>query len=335
MASATSPPISMQTLVNLSRARDREPAESNFSACQELIRKVISAPGFKEGFPIWVVLHLHLAWPITDPSTIELENIYQCFQQYFRQVEKQIAKETRETTKQTFQNDWDNGGSLSFKAIREESVQPLCYVAKTVTVRVKKTKWRKQGLTTLLVDTTHSQDFPVVFQGQHRNIVEVTSNSVCLDQPVQLRNCSFQLKQVQYIYQPQQVAEEVVSTWAGFLQRDNPDDTWDDAESLLPLVPQGPSVVVQPFQVDLWKRIQAKTSIKSARGACGFIVRELRSIPTWLLLLLFNVFQAIEATGVWPQNWVYAFTILLPKTDNPSNALDLRPITILSRIYRL
>ena len=33
-------------------------------------------------------------------------------------------------------------------------------------------------------------------------------------------------------------------------------------------------------------------------------------------------------------NGVMALTVLLPKSDNPSNAMDLRPITILSRVYR-
>lgn len=327
----------LQTLVNLSRARDREPTESNLSACHQLFDKIVSAPGFKGGFPAWVVLYLHVTWPLTYPSTLELENIYQCFQEYFQKVDRQVAKENREITKSTFQTDWDNGGSLSFKAIREESVQPLCYIAKTVMVRVKKTRWYKQGLTTLYVDTTHNliENLPVVFQGQHRNIVALTANSVQVDKAVQLRDRSFQLKQVQYLYQPQQASEEVVSTWNMYLQRDDSDDSWDAAERLLPMIPQCPPIEVPPFQVDLWKRIQSKTSVKSARGACGFSVRELRCIPSWLLLLLFSVFQTIESTGVWPQIWVLAFTILLPKTDNPSNALDLRPITILSRVYRL
>ena len=78
-----------------------------------------------------------MTWPLTYPSTLELENIYQCFQEYFQKVDKQVAKENRDITKSTFQTDWNNGGSLSFKAIREESVQPLCYIAKTVMVRVK------------------------------------------------------------------------------------------------------------------------------------------------------------------------------------------------------
>ena len=326
----------LQTMVNLSKARDRELTDANQLACQQLYKRIVEAPGFKGGFPIWVVTNLHIPWPLICPDTPNLDKIYQCFREYFYQVDKQLGKEQREHTKQVFQKDWENGGRLSFKAIKEEGPQPLCFVAKTVTVKVKKTRWTKQGVTVLQVDTTHNlqKDLPIVFQGQQRNIVTVNTNSLTVDKPLFLRDQNFGLKQVQYIYQPQQAGKEVVDAWNGYLQRDQPDDRWEQAEEILTMIPQGPQIEVPEFEVELWRRVQAKTPCRSARGSCGFSVREIRNIPEWLLIILFKIFTAIETEGTWPQNWVFAFTVLLPKTENPSNAMDLRPITILSRVYR-
>ena len=326
----------LQTMVNLSKARDREPQEGNRHACQELMSKIINAPVFKGGFPVWVVLNFHIAWPLDCPDTQFLEKIYECFLEYFHKIDKMITKETRQHTKEVFQKDWDKGGELSFKAIKEESVQPLCFVAKTVTATVRRTRWHKQGLSVLTVDAPYNlqHDLPVIFQGQQRNILAITSNTITVDKPLQLRSRNFVLKQVQYIYQPQEAGAEVVNAWNGFLQRDHPDDQWESAEEILPKIPSGPLIEMPDFDIELWRRVQAKTPVKSARGSCGFMVREIRNIPTWLLLILFNIFRKIEDVGTWPQSWVFAFTVLLPKTDNPSNAMDLRPITILSRIYR-
>ena len=50
--------------------------------------------------------------------------------------------------------------------------------------------------------------------------------------------------------------------------------------------------------------------------------------------MLFEIFRTIENYGEWRQFWAYAFTFLLTQTDTPENAMDLRPITKLSRIDR-
>ena len=327
----------LQTLVNLVRAMEREPNDNNVAACRSLWSKVVNAPGFQRGFPIWVVNTLRTTWPLVLPNSNALEKVYLLFRDYFQEVDRNLSKEYREHTKQVFDDDWNKGGKLSFKAIKEESVQPLCFVARTVTTMAKKTRWSKKGLTNILVDSTHNLqiDLPIVFQGQKRTIVSCTSNSIQVDKPLWLRDRNFVIKQTQYIYQPHEAGNEVVNSWNAFLQRDNVEDQWDKAEDILHSIPAGPSIDLPDFDPILWQRVQAKTPLRSARGACGFTVRELKNIPIWLLMVLFNIFRCIERNGTWPKVWVMAFTVLLPKSDNPSNALELRPITILSRVYRL
>jgi len=58
------------------------------------------------------------------------------------------------------------------------------------------------------------------------------------------------------------------------------------------------------------------------------------SIPDWCLDLLFSLLRVIDETATWPAIWLCAFTIMLPKTSVPESPLDLRPITVMSRIYR-
>ena len=57
----------------------------------------------------------------------------------------------------------------------------------------------------------------------------------------------------------------------------------------------------------------------------------MRCLPRWIVE---NLFRCIEFLGVWPKAWLYAFTVMLPKTSSPESPLDLRPITILSRVDR-
>lgn len=75
-------------------------------------------------------------------------------------------------------------------------------------------------------------------------------------------------------------------------------------------------------------------STKSARGSCGFSVQELKLIPDALLQPLFELFHAIEDGHSWPEALVFAMVMCLPKVEGPCTALQIRPITVLSRLYR-
>lgn len=259
----------LQTLVNLVKAREREPNDSNGAACASLWIKVVNAPGFKKGFPVWVVNTLRTTWPLVLPNSNALEKIYLLFLDYFQEIDRNLSKEYRDHTKQVFDDDWNKGGKLSFKAIKEEGVQPLCFVARTVNIMVKKTRWSKKGLTNILVDSTHNlqTDLPIVFQGQKRSIVSCTPHSIQVDNPLWLRDRNFVIKQTQYIYQPREAGNEVVNSWNAFLQRDKVDDQWDKAEEILHTIPAGPSIDLPDFDPILWQRVQAKTPLRSARGS--------------------------------------------------------------------
>ena len=178
---------------------------------------------------------------------------------------------------------------------------------------------------------------PISFQGQTSNVVSITPQSVTLDRPVFLRNGrDYTLTQKIHIYDSQDATQEVVTTWNTFLQRDRAQLTegWAQAEELASHIPQQSEIVIPDFNYDLWVRTQASTPLKSARGSGGFTVKEMRSLPQWVVEYLFDLFRCIEILGVWPQAWLFALTVMLPKTSTPESPLDLRPITILSRVYR-
>ena len=325
----------LQTMVCLSAAMDRNPTDGCNSACDELWNKISNAAGFNH-FPSWVVMKLHLSFPTYRPPTEEIRVLHEHFALYFHDIDRQIASVEKQRKQDIFSNDWDEGGRKTFAAIREEPIDPACFVAKTVKTKVIRVRWPKQGLTTIRVDTTQGFciGLPVSFQGQTSNVVQISQDALIVETPLCLRDQNFHIKQKQYLYDPIEAGKEVVGAWNGFLKRDGPTDTWNDAETIFQGLPSYEPFTLPPFEPELWRRIQAKTPKRSARGACGFSVKELQSIPIWLLLVLFKIFDCIERCGTWPQQWVFAFTVLLPKTESPEHAMDLRPITVLSRVYR-
>ncbi|KAJ9438671.1 Retrovirus-related Pol polyprotein from type-1 retrotransposable element R2 [Diplonema papillatum] len=69
-------------------------------------------------------------------------------------------------------------------------------------------------------------------------------------------------------------------------------------------------------------------------GVDGWNTAELKKLPLPLLNALAEVFNAIEATGTWPDALLEAAVTLIPK-DETLDPLALRPITVTSAIYRL
>ena len=74
---------------------------------------------------------------------------------------------------------------------------------------------------------------------------------------------------------------------------------------------------------------------RSATGACGWRVAELKRLPRELLERLCQLFQHIEATGIWPEALLHGLITMVPKEGGGLGPTDLRPITVMSSIYRL
>ena len=73
---------------------------------------------------------------------------------------------------------------------------------------------------------------------------------------------------------------------------------------------------------------------KSAPGADGWRVKELKSLPIQLLDRLAEIFNIVEDTGNWPDSFLLGMVSLISKGEGTA-PLSLRPITVMSAVYRL
>ena len=72
----------------------------------------------------------------------------------------------------------------------------------------------------------------------------------------------------------------------------------------------------------------------SSSGMDGWRVRELRKLPEPILDMLACFFNMVKSTGCWPLSLQRALVSLIPKGQG-CQPLDLRPISVMSVIYRL
>ena len=329
----------LTTLSHLLKARSREQTPANESSCKDLWKAICDAKGFYPSFPRWYVQYYKEIFPLNLPDPSDAEHIREKFQKYCEETSQSHMKEQRERTKEFFLEDWKKGGAKTFAQLREDPIPHLPFVVDSIQVRVIRHRWSKAGKNQLCIDSSDQINIgdQIQFQGQHAVIQKIIGNTITLDKTVFLRNQDFNITIKRFIYDPCDANQKVANAWNGFFQKDKdiPIDSWTDVENMLPRIPQEAVVELPHLDIQLWRKVHSKIPKKSARGPCGFSVIEMQRVPDWLLHALFQVFTQIQQGKPWPSLWVKAFTIFLPKTSDPQVLIDNRPITILSRIYRM
>ncbi len=77
----------------------------------------------------------------------------------------------------------------------------------------------------------------------------------------------------------------------------------------------------------------------SCPGLDAWRIEDLKTLERfcpWIFDRLVLILQLIETTGSWPTSTISGFTTLIPKGDSlPTGPAELRPVTVLSTLYRL
>ena len=238
--------------------------------------------------------------------------------------------------------DVEKGGAMMFREIRKEVIPPLDHVAYQVCVQATRQRWTKQGLTQIKINAGQKVaelkvQEPINFQGQTAILCEVTEDWVRVDKPFRLKSTDdWTLRQSLKTAVRSQMHAEAAKAWNQFWQRDKnmgPRD-WQDCAQFVTSPIDCPSMEFREFEMEEWMNTIKRIPNRSARGACGFSKLELLGMAPSFIRMLFAFLTTFEAGHPWPQRWSIAKVVCLGKVLQPQSALDCRPITVLSRIYR-
>ena len=75
--------------------------------------------------------------------------------------------------------------------------------------------------------------------------------------------------------------------------------------------------------------------MKTANGIDQWFIALLTRLPTHLWDALAELLHMVERTGTWPQRMAEGFTSLVPKGKGEGDPMKLRPLAVLSQIYRI
>jgi ribonuclease HI len=132
------------------------------------------------------------------------------------------------------------------------------------------------------------------------------------------------------------LSHEFLSTWKERWSRhaEVPADRWDGVIAFAKNhLPRGHFEWMPLDAPGLASVIKTKKPT-SAGGPDGVSICDLKAMPMSVLSNFCDMFREAESFGVWPDQVVSGKVSLLAKTAAPCSALDFRPITVLSLLYR-
>ena len=310
--------------------------------CQTLWRCILDADGFPPHFQIWMLDHMGFFVPGDIPTVGFLEELEKALIAFVDEEVYDFSHRLRLVQKKKMDVDLAKGGPVAFASVRDPKLPPVTHLGKVVKATVKRTKWPKQGVKILKIQPCPERfdlSLPVTFQNQECMVLQQEAGYLVVDRPIKLRCNEMQIVQTQLTAVPEEMQQIAADGWNQFWQRPDLQDSdplWESIHEKFHTLDDCPSCEYQPFDSCKWNTMLRRVSAKSARGACGFSVREFKFMPLPIVEWLFELFHHIEHFGVWPRRWTTARTVMLAKSNvGTIDGTALRPITILSRVYRL
>ena len=298
---------------------------------------IIHAKGFHKSFSHWAFQHGANFLPLKLPDLEFARCLTDAFVEWHAANTSYFARENRRIRYVNRLLDIQQGGKQTFRAIADEPPPPLQFVHFPKEFTVVRQKWPKTGKHQIILEDVSNLRLDAIrFQGQEVCIKKIEGAVITVDKPLRLRSSSLVLTQDAWTIDHDKMHNLVNQEWDAFFQRDSrQENEFHAINQYLEVIKTDQIMKYHPISVCDLKQAIASTSKLSARGGDGFTTLDLSKVPEPILQMLSHILCLVEHNKVWPHRWVIAKTLCLTKGHSPTSPLDIRPITILSKVYRL
>lgn len=331
----------LQSLTSQVRALEKNFTEVAANQAHSLWLAICKAKGFHVSFVHWIYAHEIPCVPIQTPSVEYLNDLTQKFHSNLRALENDFRLYKTKIKQLEIIEDLKHGAALAFREVQKEALPPLNEIKFDIQTIVKRVKWPKEGLSKiwLVGENCFRVGQKVSFQMQDAIVTDIGDEHIHIDRPLKLRSSDFRITHCTSTADPQEMHAKVKGAWSKYFVRDGVGDdenNWVQTERFLNLVDCCPTMPYKMVTPEMLSNAIQTTKTKSARGSDGFTTMDLRKLPLCVWSCMCQIFHHIETKGGnWPGIWTFAKTLCLPKSEMPKSPMDVRPITILSKIYRL
>ena len=186
-----------------------------------------------------------------------------------------------------------------------------------------------------LEDTTQFDKNQPLYVGEERTTIQTIHQchiaTPLLQQP---ETHSATVIQHRCHFEPSDISQQLNQFWDRYWNVENPEDI--DQPSLqqaLSALPENAIQGIDTYQLDLWLDCIRRLNPRSSRGIDAISAAELKILPTRAIQDLMDVMH--NYPNGYPRWMMLAKTHPIPKTHGQLGPSQIRPITVLSQLYRV
>eukprot|EP00438_Fugacium_kawagutii_P029358 Skav203293 [mRNA] locus=scaffold5484:137994:142763:+ [translate_table: standard] len=333
----------IQSLLNRFRYQERQGINiENHQNIQEW-DAICSAVGYGNRFSQWILTQTDLnAFPEDFPTGDQLHQIYVYVKADADRVCSSEAQHRKAQFRKFLKDDWiKRGGKATYSCM--SSKMPAHFSAMMVPCNIKVTKgrWIQKGILQYIIDRDAQLRVGDKLQidGESFDVI-ARFPTTCHVRAKHLPDCFFPKEATLlaqcWVYTSNEMMHGFFRYWSKYWERDpvtTDDQYWNDAMRTLEAIPQQTTKQITLTADDLKLAIK-HTPSHSARGLCGWNIKELKCLPEstiQLLVVIANHFIDHQ----WPELLGWVRLALPPKNNAPTKPQDGRPICIMSQVYRV
>ena len=329
----------LQSIVRQYQSYNQTQNPNAFAQLNTLWYHILHAKGFDKHFHQWIIIKHENYVPLNLPSfqyCLDLKNV---FSQWYISQEHHIWLQRTKLKQLEIIIDIPKGGRIAFQQIRDDTFPPLHAIHFERQATLVRTRCTKDGTKVFKVNSGHNLCVgPIQIQGQQANLICVQPNKIHLDRKIKWKSTDQQITQEDFTMDPYDMHQQLYQAWEPYFCRDQDEQTqseWEEALTFLEHVQNFPVMNEQPITGEQLYLAIKKTKLARSRGGDGFSTLDLRRLPMALWNMMASIFSKIEHLHCWPEAWTLAKTLCLPKMPSPKTPLDIRPITVMSKMYRV
>ena len=319
--------------------------------CERLLQQlfneweaILRAKGFGISFRHWVLEWPFVQWfPLDFPTLEWTDNVLQLLEFDCQALAASEAAKCRAHARFVVQQDMQvHHSRQGFAALKGPARPPFSAVTTQVSQPLLSCVLLGPNRTLLRVHSPLQSrvGHPVVIGEVQADVLHVQAEGIQVSAPVASVPACVMVEQQIADCTALELHEGFFHFWAPFWNRDSVVEAhdlseWTNFTRILERFPSPwPELPVDMMDLSVWRAILQKSSAKSATGACGFAVAELKQLPDPALLQFAMLCNKAVQHGL-PQFMLVGRINVLAKTDSPDGYNDGRPICVLPATFRL
>ena len=297
---------------------------------------VIRATGFTPSFCDWwrhngfrcpgVVDQI----PMLPPNFTVAQPIFESFAMAFRSFENELQQASRHHARLRR----ESNPNVIFQDLKDHSARDVNVLIKPVSAQVETVDVHNNEIV-LTSSAQFTADKPAFCNGLPLTIIHAESDAVWVES-VEGIVAGATISQLRCKGTDNELFHLFLDAWKNMWERhaDVPYDRWNTILSFARDKLQHHSFTWPEIDRNALTQSIASKHARTTGGLDGVSLTDLKALPPAALDNFVSMFHNAECDGAWPSQVVAGRVSCLAKTPAPQDALDFRPITVFSLLYR-